>query len=353
MRLLTTCHLENRAPTTDELWPPSKRLRLCAPRADTDTDPFTLLDDDALGVLISHLPVMERIPFARNVCKRFSSVAQRDNLFKSICVVHDNTGVGATTCSSRVGVDQPNVITRSVYNWRFLDMGELCTQIEVLKLWRDGWVGGRGPPMNLPPARNLQCLSKLQLINVTVQTLKDVRKSIDAAKLTQLELRNNFHQDWAALLKKATNLERLEICGYMSSDNLGMGPIIDAWCKVHNGPPPLRSLKIDWIASVTMRDLQKLGLEELHAECVDHRLCGLTKGHLPSMRALHIGPAIGDDAEKIPVLKTLVASCPALQLLNFTSVHATILTKVNMIADAIKAACPRLEVKITWHHDGA
>ena len=327
--LLLTCLTEQRPPTIDEISPPTpKKIRVTYAAAErTGTGAFDHLDDDTLVEVMSRLHVKQRIVFSGSLCKQFASVAQSGGVFKSV-------GVGEAQYLDTE--EEQNKMMRFVDNWRFLTAGDHITQIEELKLR-----GVRGRTINLPPARNLQRLSVLKLHNVTAQTVKDVRKSIDAAKLKELELWWTPRKDSTALLAAACNLERLEIGAY-PSQRIDMAPIIDAWHKVHNGFPPLRFLQVQCIGVyVTMHDLEKLDLDELYAYGVSERI---TKGCLPSMRDLHVQCFVSNATANLPPLKTLVASCPALQLLTLVAPSST--PELIVVADAMKAAHPLLTVNL-------
>ena len=330
--LLIACFHEQRAPMINELHIPTpKKSRITYTTERTGTGLFDSLDDDTLAKVLLSLPIKMRIVFAKSLCKQFASVAHEHKVFKSIYISPCGGHYGETK-------EETNNMLRTVGNWRFLTTGSADAQIEELKLHE-----GSGRTVDMPPTNHLQGLTKLTLSQCNAPTVKLIRKSIEASKLKELTLSCvKGINDTIALLKASTNLERLVLCGLPDFD---MSKIVDEWRKVHNGFPPLRFLSTDSFGrKVMMHELEKLDLDEMRCSMSQ----SIGKGHLPSLRNLSVHIYNCTATQDIPLLKTLVASCPGLLKLTLTR---TILAEmkihgVTVVADAMKTEFPRLNIEV-------
>ena len=341
-KLLSDCFKEQRAPTIHELCIPMfKKCRISYKTDRTGTGLFDILDDDTLAEVLFRLPIGMRIVFAKSLCKQFAALAHEHKVFKAMYI---------SPCGGHHGDsnETANNMLRTVGNWSFLTMGSrsispspsmtVDSQIEELKLHE-----GRGRTVDLPPTLHLQCLTKLTLSCTSAPTMKLVHMRIDASKLKELTLSDvKGTNDSIALLKASRNLERLSLCALPCFD---MSKIIDDWCKVHKGFPPLRFLSIDSLGRhMTMRDLEKLDLDEMRCGHIPEKI---GKGQLPSMRNLRIRVYNHNATETIPSIKTLVASCK--DLLKLTLINIKYSWESNLhdnVADAIKMEFPRLNVEV-------
>ena len=307
----------------EELCIPSpKKTRVTYTSERTDTGLFDILDDDMLAELLSRLPVKMRIVFAKSLCKQFAAVAYTHKVFKALCLSPYNR-----VCDTKE-VQDKTLIT--VGNWSFLG----ATQIEELSIREQ-----RGQAVDLPPAENLKGLSKLALSHVNAPTVKKLNKTIDASKLKELDVKwVNGVNDTIALLTKSHSLERLTLVQDFSQD-FKLSKTVDAWRKVHDGFPPLRYLSLD-SRKVGLKDLEKLDLEELHCSKLWDNI---DKAYLPSVRTLGVRIYPHDAVKRIPIVKTLVASCPGLQTLMLSS-SAAKTDLLSPVAEATKADFPMLNV---------
>jgi hypothetical protein len=341
--LLTTCFHEQRAPKLNELTIPTPmKSRITYTTERTGTGLFDSLDDDTLTKVLVRLPIKMRIVFAKSLCKQFAAAAQGHKVFKALYVSPCGGPFGETK-------EATNNMLRTVGNWRFLTMGSrsispllrmsVDSQIEELTLH-----GGCGRTIDMPPANHLQGLAKLKTSSVSAPTVKLMRTSIDASKLKELNISCvKGTNETVALLKASSNLERLSLTGLPYFD---MSPIIDVWRKLHGGFPPLRFLHIGTLGyHVTMHNLEKLDLDELYCYGVSE---SVTKGRLPSMRALHVHGFAFNATERLPRLKTLVESCPGLRILNLmTSYRST--PDTTAVAEVMKTEFPHIDVEVCVH----
>ena len=337
-KLLQDCYREQRVPKKEELCIPTpKKTRVTYTSERTGTGLFDILDDDMLAELLSRLPVKMRIVFAKSLCKQFAAVAYTHKVFKALCLSPYNR-----VCDTKE-VQDKTLIT--VGNWSFLG----ATQIEELSIREQ-----RGQAVDLPPAENLKGLSKLALSHVNAPTVKKLNKTIDASKLKELDVKwVNGVNDTIALLTKSHSLERLTLVQDFSHD-YKLSKIIDAWCTVHHGFPPLRYLSLDGIKhKVGLKDLEKLDLEELDCSYLSD---SIDKAYLPSVRTLGVSissSSRSDAIKRIPIVKTLVASCPGLQTLmvfgiksSLDSSSATVLSPAaEAIREVMKTDFPMLNVR--------
>jgi hypothetical protein len=341
-KLLSDCFKEQRPPTINELCiPMPKKCRISYQTDRTGTGLFDILDDDTLAEVLFRLPIGMRIVFAKSLCKQFAALAYEHKVFKAMYISPCGGHYGDTN-------ETRNNMLRTVGNWSFLTMGSrsispslsmtVDSQIEELKLHE-----GRGRTVDLPPTLHLQCLTKLTLSCTSAPTMKLVRMRIDPSKLKELTLSTvKGTNDSIALLKASRNLERLSLCDLPSFD---MSKIIDDWCKVHKGFPPLRFLSIDSLGRhVTMRDLEKLDIDEMYCGHIPEKI---GKGQLPSMRTLRMHIYNYNAMEKVPSMKTLVASCP--ELLKLTLIKHSWESNhdnLTLVADAMKVEFPHLDVEV-------
>ena len=340
-KLLSDCFKEQRPPTIHELCiPMPKKCRISYKTDRTGTGLFDILDDYTLAEVLFRVPIGMRIVFAKSLCKQVAALAHEHKVFKAMYI---------SPCGGQHGDsnEMKNIMLRTVGNWSFLNMCSrsispslsmtVDSQIEEFKL-----LEGLGRTVDLPPALHLQCLTKLMLSCTSAPTMKNVRMRIDASKLKELTLSNvKGTNDSIALLKASRNLERLSICGLTCFD---MSKIVDDWCKVHKGFPPLRFLSIDSLGRrhMTMHDLEKLDLDEMHCRHIPEKI---GKAQLPSMRTLRISVYNHNAMEKIPSIKTLVASCPDLLKLTLNNNESN-QDKMTLVADAMKVEFPRLNVEV-------
>lgn len=297
-KLLQDCYREQRVPKKEELCIPTpKKTRVTYTSERTGTGLFDILDDDMLAELLSRLPMKMRIVFSKSLCKQFAAVAYTHKVFKALRLSPYNS-----VCDTKE-VQEKTLIT--VGNWSFLG----ATQIEELSIREQ-----RGQAVDLPPAENLKGLTKLALSHVNAPTVKKLNKTIDASKLKELDVKwVNGVNDMIALLTKSHSLERLNIVQNFSHD-YKLSKIIDAWCKVNCGFPPLRYLSLDGIKhKVGLKDLEKLDLEELDCSYLSD---SIDKAYLPSVRTLGVSISSSSRSDAMEqIVKTLVASCPGLQTL--------------------------------------
>lgn len=328
-KLLQDCYREQRVPKKEELCIPTpKKTRVTYTSERTGTGLFDILDDDMLAEVLFRLPMKMRIVFAKSLCKQFAAVAYTHKVFKVLCLSPYNH-----VCDTK---EVQNNMLLTVVNWSFL--GD--TQIEELFIRER-----RGQTVDIPPAENLK-VSKLALSHVSAPTVNKLNKTIDASKLKELDVEwVNGVNDTIALLTTSHSLERLNLFQDFSHD-YKMSNIIDAWRKVHCGFPPLRYLSLDRIGiRLALKDLEKLDLEELHCGYLSK---SIDKAYLPSVRTLGVRLYPIHAMEKIPIVKTLVASCPHLQTLMLSSsptnndlLRCEVLSSV---AKATKAKFPKLNV---------
>ena len=335
-KLLQDCYRQQRVPKKEELCIPTpKKTRVSYTSERTGTGLFDILDDDMLAELLSRLPMKMRIVFAKSLCKQFAAVAYTHKVFKVICL-----------CTQRHVCDTKEVQDKTLYtvgNWSFLG----ATQIEELSIRER-----RGQAVDLPPAENLKGVTKLALSHVNAPTVKKLNKTIDASKLKELDVKwVNGVNDTIALLTKSHSLERLTLVQDFSHD-YKLSKIINGWRTVHHGFPPLRYLSLD-SNKVGLKDLEKLDLEELHYSYLPN---SIGKAYLPSVRTLGVSissSSRSDAIKRIPIVKTLVASCPGLQTLmvfgiksSLDSSSATVLSPAaEAIREVMKTDFPMLNVR--------
>ena len=297
-QLLQVCYREQRAPRNDELYIQvnTKKCRITYTAERIDTGGFDRLDDDTLAEVLFRLPMQSRIVFVKGLCKQFAGVAHEHNVFKALYV--SPSGYTRYDTSS----EEVNNRLGTVSNWSFL----CVAQIEELKL------SDSGRTTDVPPKSNLQCLVKLSLHRLVAPVMWHVLKSIDPSKLKDLSLMCvKGGNGKIALLTNSNRLERLTLD---SLPHFAMSKIIDAWRKASNGFPPLRFLSIICLGvTVTMQDVDRLDLDELHCEYISG---SIGKAYLPSMRTLCVAFGHHEVGKEILLLKKLVESCPGLETLN-------------------------------------
>eukprot|EP00966_Prymnesium_polylepis_P324117 7380208-Prymnesium_polylepis.1 len=329
-QLLIACHKEGRAPTTDELHPPEpKRMRASDPAERTDTGRFDTIDDDCLVEILRRVPIKSRILFVRNLCKQFDEFARE----RKFCA------------SLRIATEEKHNTLRTVGNWRFLS----GCQIESLSIREC-----RSFYANVPPKEYMQLLTSLQLRLTGANTVKRVTQSIDPSKLTSLEVNDvKAMKAVTALLQQACHLKRLTL---VCVGALDFTTIIDAWRGKHDA---LRHLSVIGGIKMTMRDLERLDLEELKVSVDSCK--NISSGFLPSMRTLtfcintyvskrganprfHVRTPDAINMQ-LPCMKKLIASSPALETVALARGSGYRPEVKAAIAAALKEAFPRITVK--------